>query len=260
MRLALTLCLLSVGVAAALPIPADIGEVERQLAEARASQNAGALRRLLAGDYFQIGADGKTATTASPLPSPPTVTEAEAQALGDTVIVTGIEKSGESMRFVRVWHRDNSTWRLVLAHFTPIGSPPAGRRSTSSLTPTAWPQDSDADRAAILAAQRTLNETFAQRDVTTYAALTADNFVRITTDGRVIVRDDFMRDVAAPGPARQDPNHSDFRVKVYGAFATLCYLNRAADTQRVTRLFVKQRGQWRQLLTQATVVVPQNPR
>jgi hypothetical protein len=256
MRLALMLCLLSLAVTAAAAMPADIAQVERQLAEARTSQNAGALRRLLAADYFQIGADGKTATTPSSLPASPTVTGAEAQALGDSVIVTGIEHSGEATRFVRVWHRDHSAWRLVLAHFTPIGSRSSGSRSTSPLPPTVWPKDSDAERAAILTAQRTLNETFAQRDVKTYAALTADSFVRITTDGRVIGRDDFMRDVAAAGPPRQDPNHSDFRVKLYGAFATLCYLNQAADTQRVTRVFVKQQGQWRQLLTQATVVRP----
>jgi hypothetical protein len=46
-----------------------------------------------------------------------------------------------------------------------------------------------------------------------------------------------------------------FVVREYRSIATLIYFNRAADQQRVTRVFVRENDSWKQLHTQATRVL-----
>ena len=50
-------------------------------------------------------------------------------------------------------------------------------------------------------------------------------------------------------------SHSEFRPRIYGSMAALTYANRAADVQRVTRIFVNERRRWLQLVRQAPRVV-----
>jgi Domain of unknown function (DUF4440) len=101
-----------------------------------------------------------------------------------------------------------------------------------------------------------VNETFAAYDAKAYEQLTAREFERVTIDGATMLRGGFMAAAGdrAGAPSR-DPNHSEFRVRVYDSIATLVYFNRAADQQRVTRVFVREEGTWKQRHTQATRVL-----
>jgi len=182
--------------------------------------------------------------------------EISVQTHDDAAIVTGLRDATPPIRFLRVWHREEGMWRLVLVHETPTVRPsnpepvPAQRPDQ-----TQWPQGRTRDEQEIFAAQRALNETFAKRDVEAYGKLTAPSFIRVTTEGRVNTRDQFIAVVGdRSGPERQDPNHSEFRLRVFQSVAPLNYFNVGADLQRVTRVFVRDDGIWKQLLTQATVV------
>jgi hypothetical protein len=183
--------------------------------------------------------------------------EVSVQTHDDAALVTGLRDATPAVRFLRVWHREDGVWRLALVHETSTVRPsnpqpvPAQRPG-----PTQWPQGRTRDEQEIFAAQRALNETFAKRDVEAYSKLTASSFIRVATDGRVNTREQFIAIVGdRSGPERQDPNHSDFRLRVFQSVAPLIYFNVGNDLQRVTRVFVREGGVWKQLLTQATVVL-----
>lgn len=145
---------------------------------------------------------------------------------------------------------------LVLTHFTPIVRAPGGPPPAGPTTSPVWPTGRTPDEQAILQAQRALNETFAAYDATAYEQLTARQFVRVTVDGATMLRGEFIAAAGdRAGAPRRDPNHSEFRVRVYDSIATLVYFNRAADQQRVTRVFVREDGTWKQRHTQATRVL-----
>ena len=227
---------------------------EQKLAAARSTPDAIKLSR----DFVEVGVDGRV-VTALERGERVILRDVKVQLVGDTAVTTGTQDGTRPARFVRVWRKRVRGWVVELSHLTPIGQAPAGHpaRWPKTLPPTVWPVGGSAAERAIIAAQRTLNETFAARDVAAYAALTAEKFVRITPEGRVIGRAEFLKELeSAGGPAaRRDPNHSEFRLRIYGSIAALTYANRAGDLQRVTRLFVSERGKWLQLVTQATRVL-----
>jgi len=145
---------------------------------------------------------------------------------------------------------------LALTHLTPIVRAPDVPPPAGPMTSTVWPTGQPPDERAILQTQRGLNETFAAYDAKAYEQLTAREFVRVTIDGSTMSRGEFMAVVGnRAGAPRRDPNHGEFRVRVYKSIATLVYFNRAADQQRVTRVFVREDGSWKQLHTQATRVL-----
>jgi hypothetical protein len=182
--------------------------------------------------------------------------EIAVQTHDDAALLTGLRDGTPAVRFLRVWHREDGVWRLALVHETPTVRPPNPEPVPAQRPgPTQWPQGRTRDEQEIFAAQRALNETFAKRDVEAYSKLTAPSFIRVTTEGRVNTREQFIASVGdRSGPERQDPNHSEFRLRVFQSAALLSYFNVGGDLQRVTRVFVRQDGIWKQLLTQATVV------
>jgi hypothetical protein len=60
---------------------------------------------------------------------------------------------------------------------------------------------------------------------------------------------------------RVESNNSDFHFRSYGPIAALAYIDKAVGgpTQglRMTRIFVKQNGAWKQPVTQFTPITPQ---
>jgi len=226
----------------------EVEALERRLCDARGYVG------ILSEDFVQIAPTGSLEKTLRAGPCRDLVVSVR----DDAALATGVlTDTPPDVRFLHVWHLENGKWVVVLAHLTPIakaaeGAPPAG-----PVSQTVWPTGQTPDEAAILETQRALNETFAAHDGEAYAKLTADGFVRVTIDGATMSRQEFIAAAGdRSGPPRRDPNHSEFRVRVYRSIATLMYFNRAADQQRVTRVLVRENGRWRQLHTQATRVLP----
>ena len=67
-------------------------------------------------------------------------------------------------------------------------------------------QTSPAEREVMQAIDQ-INAAFQGRDVKACEALTTADFVRVTSPGRVIGRDDWLKNVAAPGAARAAAKH-----------------------------------------------------
>jgi len=234
---------------------------EDRLRAAQLARNLAAVSPLMSPDVVAITATGhlltQDAVASALMRSAGVEREVSVQTHDDAALVTGLRDATPAVRFLRVWHREDGVWRLALVHETSTVRPsnpepvPAQRPG-----PTQWPQGRTRDEQEIFDAQRALNERFAKRDAEAYSKLTAPSFIRVTTDGRVNTREQFIVAVGdRSGPERQDPNHSDFRLRVFQSLAPLIYFNVGGDLQRVTRVFVREGGVWKQLLTQATVVL-----
>ena len=114
----------------------------------------------------------------------------------------------------------------------------------------------------MLKAQRSLNEVFAKKDGAAYSQLTADSWVRTNPNGTVTSREEYLKFVtSAPETKRVESNNSDIRVNVLGPVAIVTVIDKSLTGPpagiRMTRVFIKQTGAWKQLVTHATVVVPQ---
>jgi hypothetical protein len=88
------------------------------------------------------------------------------------------------------------------------------------------------------------------------------NYLRVSSDGSTDSRETFLKTVAGtPELKRNVPNLSEFRVRVYGPVALVTWLHkpiggREAGVRR-SRLFVKDGGSWKQLISQDTLVTAQ---
>jgi len=196
--------------------------------------------------------------------------EIEVNAYEMTAVATGVERAGNSerpVRFARVWVKTDDGWKVAASHATQIRT--AGDRVTLSFATRtkavpAFPSWRG-EEAQVLAAQRALNDTFAQRDLATYGKFTAPEFVRIDGNGQVIRRELFLtNNLAGPaGPAgRRLPSfNEDMKIRLYGNVAVLTWTNvqprpdgTVGSPEAMTRIFVKREGLWQQVLTQTTFV------
>ena len=82
--------------------------------------------------------------------------------------------------------------------------------------------------------------------------------MRINADGSTTSKAEFLKAVAAsPAVQRQVSNNSDIRIRVYGPVALVSYIDKnaaAAAGNRMSRVFTKQGGVWKQLVTQQTPI------
>lgn len=186
------------------------------------------------------------------------------QVFGDVAIVTGTQSglgaSAQDSRFTHVWQRQGGQWVNVFVHTTPVLPPaPANAQPAAAPAappPTMWPEGKTQDERDVIKVQRGLNDAFAKKDATAYAQLTADNFVRIFLDGALAPRAEFLNGVTAtPEVKRVESNNTEFRYRAYGPIAVLTYIDKPAGATmgiRMTRIFAKQGGAWKQLITQST--------
>lgn len=114
----------------------------------------------------------------------------------------------------------------------------------------------DVERAVLAAIDR-INAAFQKRDAAGYEALTTPGFVRVTSNGRVLGRAEWLkRSVAAPGAARLAGKYDQTSVRVYGSGAVVTYRNNPDGTAGVpgylTRVMERQGTEWRMALAQST--------
>ncbi len=97
-----------------------------------------------------------------------------------------------------------------------------------------WTQTSVAEQAVMQAIDQ-VNTAFQQRDVKKYEALTTADFVRVGSNGRVFGRSEWLKNVAAPGAARQAGKYDQVSVRVFGDGAVVTYRNTPTGAGRQAR-------------------------
>jgi hypothetical protein len=253
----------------------EIMKAEQARIEARRKADSAAHARFVSDDYVHITTGGQVQDKkyAISLPASPKmdIRDLKTQVFGDVAVVTGIQTgTGASLqdaRFTHIWQKQKGAWVNVFVQNTPIltAKPPANPPPAAtgpSPAPTKWPEGKTQEERDVLKTQRALNELYARKDAAAYERLTADTFVRINANGTMPARSDFLKAVTAtPDLKRVESNNSDFQFRSYGPVAILTYIDKAMGAPpagfRMTRVFVKQDGTWKQLVTQFTPVAQQ---
>ena len=252
----------------------EVMKAEQAKLDARRKGDSAAHAALIADDFAQVATNGqvqdKKYATTRPAAAKLDSRDQKVQVFGDAAIVTGTQSglgaTAQDSRFTHVWQRQGGRWINVFVQATPVlpqtTTPPAAATATPAAPPpTVWPEGKTQDERDVIKTQRGLNDTFAKKDAAAYGQLTADNFVRIFPDGAVAARAEFLKGVAAtPEVKRVESNNTEFRYRAYGPVALLTYIDKPAGATtgvRMTRIFVKQGGGWKQIVTQSTPVAGQ---
>jgi ketosteroid isomerase-like protein len=108
-----------------------------------------------------------------------------------------------------------------------------------------------------------INAAFQQRDVKAYEALTTPDFIRVTSQGRVLGRSEWLKgQVGLAGAPRSAAKYDQMSVRVYGNGAVVTYRNQPGSptgpgaVSYLTRIMEKQGGQWKMALAQSTDLKP----
>lgn len=128
--------------------------------------------------------------------------------------------------------------------------------------PAGVAQTSPAEKA-VMQAIDDINTAFQRRDVKAYEGLTTADFVRVTSNGRVFGRGEWLKSVAAPGAERRPGKYDELSVRVYGDGAVVTYRNlptgpngQAGAIGWLTRVMVREGPQWKMALAQSTDLKP----
>lgn len=250
----------------------EVAKAEQARLDARRKADSTTLARLSSDDLLIVGPGGqlidkKGATALTAVPKI-IARDVKTQIFGDVAVVTGIQAGvgpagDEEQRFSRVWQKQKGQWINVFGQVTRIlKTPPPVDAATANkqVQPTKWPEGKTPDERDVLRTQRRLNELYARKDAVAYEQLTADTYVRITNG--LATRTEFLKAVAGtPDVKRVESNNSDFHFRSYGPIAVLAFIDKTVGGPpqglRMTRIFVKQDGAWKQLVTQFTPIMPQ---
>jgi hypothetical protein len=249
----------------------EVLKAEQARVDARQKADAAAHAKIVSDDFLQVIANGqvrdKKYAVSLPAAAGMKISGLKTAILGDVAIVTGIQSgtaaAGAGARFTHLWRKQNGQWLNVFVQNTPItkaapDNNSAAATATAKIPPTNWPQGKTQDEQDVLKVQQRLNEAFAKKDAAAYAELTADNFMRINADGSTTPKAEFLKAVAAsPAVRRQVSNNSDIRIRAYGPVALVSYIDKnaaAAAGNRMSRVFTKQGGAWKQLVSQSTPI------
>ena len=254
----------SVSMLSAQSAEQEVMKVEEARAVARQKADAATLLNLMPDDHLTVGPRGQVqdrkATAALAAAPKLALADVRAQVFGDVAVVTGRQGTEMQQRFTRVWQRRNGQWTNVFGQVTQIAPAAAGQKA-ASVPPTQWPEGKTPDERDVIRAMRDITAAFTKKDPTAYAALTADGYLRITASGETNTKADFLKTVAAtPDTKRTESSHSDFRLRTYGPIAVVTIVDKttanASPGTRMTRIFVKEGGAWKQLVTQLTAIQP----
>jgi ketosteroid isomerase-like protein len=271
LRVALVFVAFGTGVAAQMA-EQEVAKAEQARIEGRRKADSAVLARFSSDDILIVGPSGQLIDKkgATALPAVPKINtrEVKTQIFGDVAVVTGIQagvgpNGDQEQRFTRVWRKQNGQWTNAFGQvtlITPTGAPNDPATANKQVQPTKWPEGKTQDERDVLRTQRMLNELYAKKDAAGYAQLTADTFIRITNGAAT--RTEFLKAVAGtPDLKRVESNNSDFHFRSYGPIAVLAYIDKAVGAPpqgfRMTRIYVKQNGARKQLVTQYTPNTPQ---
>jgi ketosteroid isomerase-like protein len=255
----------------AQPIADEVRRAEQRRVEA--ARTGRGMSALLADDYFDIIPPGTTRTakdvaTITPNPRAGENPDIQVRMFGDAALVTGTVSGpgGEPNRdrYLRVWLRQNGSWKAVAYHGTWIGTRPDARPPLPPTPPSAgFTPTTDAEKAIWMVHQQ-VEQASAASDRDTYRKLLADDFVRVTADGQTYNAQQWVS--RFPGTKRPPAVQSEVRLRTFGELAVMTYRNHAPPRpgqeptlELMTRIFVRQGSDWKLLLTQSTTARrPQN--
>ncbi|RPJ63241.1 MAG: nuclear transport factor 2 family protein [Acidobacteria bacterium] len=242
----------------------------QELIEASRSNDKEAARRLMADELTWVNNEGKVTRREEMLagtPTPPQEVNIERILLhGDTAIVLGSARlaSGRQVRFLQEWLDRDGQWRLFAHQGTALPSsqgqsqappnPSATGTSGTSGMHASPPSLSTEDERAVWTAQNELQRAFLSGDTATYSKLTSDDFVRVAEDSNQQGKSQFIQNVKQnAGKSGGQLENGDVEIAVTGDTARLVMTRwgtlpggEPLPPARVTRVFLKQNGQWQQ--------------
>jgi hypothetical protein len=215
------------------------------------------------GQAQTAGAESKFQTLADPqfmLEEPLT-----AHVYQSAAVVTGVQVPGgvRRVRFVRVWVRDEGTWKIALHQGSAVGEQqPGGTPVISVPNPISLPVLSS-DEAAVLRVQEALWAAYQQHDVRTYERSTAPEFVGVTALGEAVLRDEWLKNHVARSPTtRAVAAVDDVKVRIFDDLAVITCRSlamqprgTAASAARIMTIFARKNGAWQQVHTQSTMIL-----
>jgi ketosteroid isomerase-like protein len=248
----------------------------QQLLQAAQQHDKEAVSRLVADDLTWVTPAGKVTGKSEMLESigtaPREVTIDQTRTFGKTALVTGVARfeDGREARFLQEWVNQDGQWKVMAHEGTLIGSSSptatgtsgetassgmAGRMERSMKTSrNAAPKLDSDDQRAIWKTQQDLRDAFLKGDSAAYGKLTTDDYIRITVDGKLQGKSEFLQTVGQnAGKSKGHLEMNDVQITVNGDTARL--VGEIGGTlpggepqppERITRIFVKQNGRWQQ--------------
>ena len=259
----------------------ELQAAHHQLVEASKARDKEAVARYLADDLAWTVADGSMLNKQARVEATPPVKNVQIDKVilsGTRAIVMGTTQfdSGPDARFLQQWVNQDGHWMVRVHQSTYIkpegasstspateaASRPTGTAGSTMLARTVAPTLTSADEKAVWKAEVGLFDTYANGDATTYSRLTADDFLRVTNDGRLLSRSDWI-DTLRPNAARptKAPIASDVQIKMDDDMAVAILRLQPFDAsgnpmpvERQTRIFAKRDGAWQQVAAIATPI------
>lgn len=124
-------------------------------------------------------------------------------------------------------------------------------------------QSTGAERAELLAIERSWNEAVVARDVPRLERILADDFQLVWVDGSVTGKRQMLTAVAARQASIDPFTTEDVRIELLGngailsgRFTQTAHLGQRSETHsfRYTDVYRRQGGRWRAILAQATLI------
>jgi hypothetical protein len=113
------------------------------------------------------------------------------------------------------------------------------------------------DERQIRAAEEAMGKAIAEGDVASYDKLAADDFQFITGAGAIVTKADRLA-LLKKGPTSGFVTAPD-SIRVYGDVAVVTGRQGIGRAVRYTRVWVRQKGGWRAVATQATAIAQPKP-
>ena len=222
----------------------EVLKAEQARLEARAATDSAAAARLMSSDFLQVDRLGHLLTKDEVLKNYglgiTSIRDTDVHVFDDVAVVTGIGKGPKKeLRFLHLWRRENRSWVATFVQNTIIDPTVSGLE----LAASGWPDGATREERDVINAQRALAKAAAARDARMVHRLTAAGFVRVSAGGEVVGSD-------LPKAPPATSKVSDCRLRVDGQVAFLLCRDNAPS--RVTTVFVKQNGKWKQFVAQVT--------
>ncbi len=236
----------------------DVVRIEQQRADAiRDGRNA---VRFYSPAYRGISALGQYETREQAIEADarqPRTRDFSVERHGDTAIVTGIETpGGAGDRVLRIWTRQNDSWTIVAAQTTWMGAR-TGAAAPSGPLPNAVepfvPDTAVKEADALWKSQDALMRSFSEADPASYRLFSTDNSLRLTTNGDVIARDQWL-DTIARRPKGPLAVVDEVRIAGYGDVGIVTLRGHEANPTRQSWVYLKQDGVWKLHLRYTTLI------
>lgn len=258
----------------------QVREVQEKLVQATLKGDKDTMARYLADDLVWTGSDGRVLDKQSRMNSTVPLKSVQVDkviASGASAVVAGTAhfQSGPDARFIQQWVNQGGEWKVRLHHGTYVKpeatattsaaadpSRPMGTSGAAASPRNVAPTLSSEDEKEVWKVQVALLDTYGKGDAEAYSRLTADDFVRVSTEGRLLTKSEWI-DTLRPNAAKptKPGAMSDVQIKVDNdtAVATLLLNSYKPDgnpnlPERQTRIFTKRNGAWQQLAAIATPI------